>query len=98
MPGHVRPVLELSHDDGNCSVTGGYVVRDRSLGGLAGRYVYGDFCKGQIRAVRLSAGSATGDRSLGLQTVEELSSFGEDANGRVYVVSLGGPVYRLAAG
>jgi len=97
-PGHVRPVIELTHDDGNCSVTGGYVVRDAALPALVGQYVYGDYCKGQLRAVRLSAGSASGDRSLGLKTVANLSSFGEDGRGRVYVVSLDGPVYRLAAG
>jgi glucose/arabinose dehydrogenase len=97
-PGAVAPVLELSHEDGNCSVTGGYVVRDPALPALRGRYVYGDFCKGQLRSARLAAGSASGDRSLGLRTVSELSSFGEDALGRVYVISLSGPVYRLAAG
>ena len=97
-PGAVAPVLELTHDAGNCSVTGGYVVRDPQLSSLTGRYVYGDFCRGELRGVRLSAGSASGDRSLGLKTVEQLSSFGEDALGRVYVVSLAGPVYRLAAG
>ena len=98
-PGHVPPVLELSHDDGNCSVTGGYVVRDRGLPALTGRYVYGDFCKGRIRSARLSAGSARGDRPVpGLRTIAQLSSFGEDARGRVYVTSLDGGVYRLAAG
>ncbi len=97
-PGAVAPVLELTHEDGNCSVTGGYVVRDPSLPALEGRYVYADFCKGQLRAARLSAGSASGDRSLGLKKVSNLSSFGEDGLGRVYVTSLDGPVYRLAAG
>ena len=79
-------------------MTGGYVVRDPALTALAGQYVYGDFCKGQLRAARLSAGSASGDRSLGLKTISQLSSFGEDGLGRVYVISLDGPVYRLAAG
>jgi glucose/arabinose dehydrogenase len=97
-PGAVAPVIELTHDDGNCSVTGGYVVRDPKLPGLAGQYVYGDFCKGELRAARLSAGSASGDHALGLKTISQLSSFGEDALGRVYVISLDGPIYRLAAG
>jgi glucose/arabinose dehydrogenase len=97
-PGAVDPVLELSHNDGNCSVTGGHVVRDNSLTGLVGSYVYGDFCKGQLRAARLRPGAAIGDRALGLPTVDSLSSFGEDALGRVYVMSLNGPVYRLAPG
>jgi glucose/arabinose dehydrogenase len=97
-PGAVAPVIELTHDDGNCSVTGGYVVRDPTLPALAGRYVYGDFCKGELRSARLAAGSAGGDSALGLKTISQLSSFGEDGLGRVYVVSLDGPVYRLAAG
>jgi glucose/arabinose dehydrogenase len=98
-PGAVAPVLQLLHSDGNCSVTGGYVVRDRGVPALLGRYVYGDFCKGQLRSAKLSAGKATGDAPIaGLPTIAQLSSFGEDARGRVYVVSLSGPVYRLAAG
>ena len=98
-PNAVAPVLELSHEDGNCSITGGYVVRDPNLPALAGRYVYGDFCVGRLRSAKLSAGSAQGDAAIpGLKKVEQLSSFGEDARGRVYVTSLNGQVYRLAAG
>ena len=98
-PGHVPPVLELSHDAGNCSVTGGHVVRDGSLPALAGRYVYGDLCRGELRSVKLAPGSASGDAAIdGVAKVAQLSSFGEDARGRVYAVSLDGPVYRLAAG
>jgi glucose/arabinose dehydrogenase len=98
-PDHVQPVIELTHDDGNCSVTGGYVVRDRGVPALYGRYVYGDFCKGQLRSAKLSTGSASGDAAIpGVGKVEQLSSFGEDARGRVYVTSLGGAVYRFAAG
>jgi glucose/arabinose dehydrogenase len=95
-PGAVFPQLTESHDDGWCSITGGYVVRDRSLGSLYGRYVYGDYCKGQLRSVKLSQSSARGDRALPLRTIPNLSSFGEDARGRVYVASLDGPVYRFA--
>ena len=94
-PGHVSPVIVRSHDDGNCSITGGVVVRDRSLG-LRGRYVFGDFCKGRVESARLSAGRARGVRSTSLK-VESLSSFGEDGRGRVYVTSLSGPVYRIVS-
>ena len=96
--GHVPPVLELSHDAGNCSVTGGCVVRDRGVPALLGRYVYGDLCKGELRSAKLAPGSATGDAAIpGVAKVDQISSFGEDARGRVYVVSLNGPIYRLAA-
>ena len=98
-PGAVAPVIELSHDDENCSITGGHVVRDAGVPALLGRYVYGDLCVGRLRSAKLSSGSAQGDAPIaGLAKVEQLSSFGEDARGRVYVTSLEGPVYRLAAG
>ena len=93
---HTKPVIELAHSDGYCSITGGYVVRDRSLRSLYGRYVYGDYCKPELRAAKLSSGHASGDRGLGL-SVPQLSSFGQDAAGRVYALSQGGSVYRLAA-
>jgi glucose/arabinose dehydrogenase len=96
-PGAIGPVLQHTHAEGWCSVTGGYVVRDRGLPALYGRYVYGDYCEGSIRAAKLAVGSPVRDEVLGLPRVESLSSFGEDASGRVYVTSLAGPVYRLAA-
>jgi glucose/arabinose dehydrogenase len=93
-PGAVPPVLAYSHDDG-CSVTGGYVVRDRSLPSLYGRYLYGDYCAGQLRSFPAVPGRrATDDRALGLE-VPSLSSFGEDDAGHIYATSLDGPVYRL---
>ena len=94
-PGHVPPVLQRFHSRGACSITGGYVVRDRGLRSLYGRYVYGDFCDPQIRSARLRSGRASGDRATRLR-VAGLASFGEDARGRLYAASLDGPVYRLA--
>ena len=88
------PVLDYGRAGGECSVIGGVVVRDPRLTGLAGRYVYGDYCTGALRSFRIAGGKATGDRGTGLR-VSQLSSFGEDARGRVYATSLDGPVYRL---
>jgi glucose/arabinose dehydrogenase len=96
-PGAVFPVITHDHGEGFCSITGGYVVRDRSVPALYGRYVYGDFCEGRLRAATLRAGRRTTGRALPLPKVESLSSFGEDAAGRVYATSLTGAVYRLAA-
>jgi len=95
-PEAIDPVLTYGRD-GGCSVTGGYVVRDRALESLYGRYLYADFCAGQLRsfsAEEALAGSAQDDRPLGIQ-VPGVSSFAEDARGRVYATSLEGPVYRL---
>jgi glucose/arabinose dehydrogenase len=95
-PGAVRPRLVHRHSAGYCSITGGYVVRDRALGSLYGRYVYGDLCKAGLRSVKLGRRrGASGDRGVGV-SVSQLVSFGEDARGRVYAVSLQGHVYRLA--
>ena len=93
-PGHVEPVIVQSHANGNCSITGGVVVRDRGVP-LYGRYVFGDFCKGRIYKAKLERGKASGVKPTPLR-VQSLSSFGEDARGRVYVASLNGPVYRIA--
>lgn len=91
----VKPILAYSHDrGGSCTVIGGYVVRDRRLPALRGRYVYADLCEGQLRSLVPQLGRASGDRKLGL-AVSTPSSFGEDTRGRVYVTSLEGPVYRL---
>jgi glucose/arabinose dehydrogenase len=93
-PGHVRPVITRTHNQGWCSITGGVVVRDPGLPALRGRYVFGDYCKGDILSARLSAGRARSVRATPLH-VDSLSSFGEDARGRVYATSTDGPVYRL---
>jgi glucose/arabinose dehydrogenase len=92
-PNAVRPILTYGRD-GGCSVTGGYVVRDPTLPALAGRYVYGDFCAGELRSFEPAIPEARDDRSLDLE-VPALSSFGEDNEGRIYAASLEGPVYRL---
>jgi len=97
--GHVKPVIEHSHGDGWCSITGGYVVRDRNAPQpVRGFYVYGDFCLGRIyrASVSKSGRTARTTRVPGLPLVPNLASFGQDASGRVHVVSLSGPVYRLA--
>jgi glucose/arabinose dehydrogenase len=89
--GTVLPVIEYPHGP-SCSITGGYVVRDGALPELAGTYVYGDYCVGDLFGAVLPGGAP---RALGLN-VPGLSGFGEDACGRVYAASLNGPVYRLS--
>jgi glucose/arabinose dehydrogenase len=97
-PGHVPPVIAHSQSGGFCSIIGGYVIRDRSLRGtrFSGRYVYGDLCNPMLRLAFLKRPTAP-TRSTGLR-VSELVSFGEDGQGRVYAVSLSGPIYRIGRG
>jgi hypothetical protein len=97
--GFVDPVFEYPHKDPGagaawgCAIIGGYVVRDRSLGNLYGRYLYADFCTAAVRSFAPAHPAAT-DRSEGL-AVGEPTSFGEDSCGRVYVASRGGEVSRF---
>jgi len=95
-PGAVRPILTYGRDRG-CSITGGYVVRDPALRTLYGRYIYGDFCLGDLRSFIPAIPKAMDDKALGV-SVPALSSFGEDSAGHVYATSLQGPVYRLDPG
>ena len=93
--GHVPPLFDLDQVANTvCSITGGYVVRDPGLPTLAGRYLYGDLCKEEIQSAAADGQPGTG---TGLR-VATLVSFGEDACGRLYTVSLQGPVARLRDG
>ena len=92
--GAVDPVIEYGRDDG-CTVIGGFVYRGRRIPGLQGAYLYGDYCSGWVRAARAPGGKVAEQRDLGLE-VPSLSSFGADADGELYALSLGGDVYRIA--
>jgi hypothetical protein len=99
--GFTDPVFDYPHESPGggavpCSITGGYVVRDFGLGDLYGRYLYTDFCAGQLRSLLLpdGPGLASDDRAEGLGVAKPVS-FGEDACGRIYVVSQVGTVFRL---
>jgi glucose/arabinose dehydrogenase len=93
--GAVDPVIEYSHSGGGCTVIGGFVYRGQRVKGLRGAYLYGDFCAGWVRAARWSGGKVAEQRDLGLN-VPSLSSFGVDADGELYALSLGGDVLRIA--
>jgi glucose/arabinose dehydrogenase len=92
-----RPIHAYSHGNGNCSITGGYVVRDEDLTTLYGRYIYADFCKGKLRSLVPHESGGTDDKWLGQNyVVSNPSSFAEDNAGNLYVMSLGtGRVFRL---
>jgi glucose/arabinose dehydrogenase len=92
----VRPIASYAHDAG-CSITGGFVYRGSAFPDLRGRYFYGDYCSGTIWSLRVERGDATDVRRERV-TVPQLTSFGQDAAGELYLVSQAGWVYRLAAG
>ena len=86
------PILVYNHDLG-CSVTGGYRYRG-SITALRGFYVFGDFCSGRIWFASESDGVWSVDEWA--DTDINISSFGEDEDGELYVVDLGrGELYRF---
>lgn len=92
--GHlVMPVVEYGHDQG-CSITGGYVYRGSAVQALRGRYIYGDYCSGRIWTMGVDS-VAELDVRVEAITVKNLSSFGVDARGELYAVSLDGTVYAV---
>jgi hypothetical protein len=90
---HEGPVLTYGHGGGRCSITGGYVNRAPGLP-RQGDYFYGDFCANRIWTVRLRRPRAGRTRSTPLR-ISSLVSFGEDARGNLYTVSLNGAVRRI---
>jgi glucose/arabinose dehydrogenase len=94
--GTTKPIMAYSHsrEGGSCSIIGGFVVGSAGPPSLRGRYVYSDYCSGQLRSLVPHVHHASGDRRLGLE-VPSPTSFGEDDRGRIYICSQAGNVYRL---
>lgn len=89
------PIGEYAHSDfggGNCAITGGYVSR-RSGAPMYGDYVFGDFCSGKIWVI--PATFSGGSLPTPDDTNYNISSFGEGYDGRLYLVDIGGSIYRL---
>ena len=91
--GAVRPVYEYSHVSGGCAVTGGDVYRGSHIPGLQGAYLFGDYCAGRLLGL-VRTGEGVRVWRLG-PTVSGLDSFGENADGDLYAMSLNGSLFRL---
>lgn len=89
----VAPLIVYDHKEG-CSVTGGYVYRGSQLPNLVGTYIYGDFCSGTIWGFRDNA-TQTAENTVLVQTDLAITSFGQDAEGELYLVSQDQGIYQL---
>ena len=90
----VFPVAEYGRSEGY-SVVGGYVYRGSARRAERGRYVYGDYGTGNVWSFRIASGEARDLRREPFR-VARLSSFGEDARGELFAVSLDGTIFRLS--
>jgi glucose/arabinose dehydrogenase len=93
-PGAREPIVERSHNAGDCAIVGGYVYRGKAIKGFQGAYVFGDACTGRLRAIQQVNGKVAHARDLRLN-VNSLSSFGEGPGGEIYATSLHGELFRL---
>lgn len=89
------PIVEYTHDNGACSVTGGYVYRGPAMPVIQGTYFYADFCAGFVRSFRLNNGSAIDRTEWPLLAASSITSFGQDGLGELYILTLGGTVSRI---
>ena len=90
----VAPFIDITHSALVCAVIGGVVIHDQRLPALDGRYLYGDYCGGHLMAAQVDGTTVSDTTDLGL-AVSEMTSFGVDGSGRVYVTAVDGSVYRL---
>jgi glucose/arabinose dehydrogenase len=90
--------VTVYENDGGAAVTGGYVYRGSNIPGLRGTYLYGDYGSGRIWSFVWDGSAATQEAEL-TDDLEsggfDLSSFGQDNTGEMYVVNRNGTVYRI---
>jgi glucose/arabinose dehydrogenase len=93
--GFVQPVTEYPHVFGACSITGGYVYRGSAVPVLRGYYFFADYCSGFVRSISYPSQTTPADWTAFISPGSGISSFGQDAKGELYVIQLGGGVYRI---
>lgn len=97
VPDLTSPVLEYDHSGGACSITGGYVYRGTAIPGLQGIYFYADYCLGFVRSFRLANNGMVTEPAEWpmLDPNENITSFGQDAAGELYIVTQQNGLYRI---
>lgn len=95
----IPPVWEYDHSDGRASITGGCVYRGKGAPSLEGAYVYADYASGDVWALWFDGKKVTRNAEIAYGTEIDhalyVSSFGEDAEGEVYLLAFDGYVYRF---
>jgi len=93
--GLTLPIWEYGHDAGRCAIVGGFVYRGSAIPSLVGKYIYGDYCTGEIWMLTPVPSSTPLD-SLLFSSGTNISAFGEDRNKELYFCDLGsGKVFKF---
>ncbi len=93
----VWPAFAYRHRRGRCSVTGGVVYRGSRVPRLAGRYVFGDFCSGEVWTLKAKPAGGVEDVRRERANVPQLSHIGTDARGELLFVSSAGSISRAVS-
>lgn len=99
--GYTMPIHEYSHSGPCTSLTGGFVYRGCAQPDLAGTYFYSDVCRNFVNTIDIVGGAAvnpqnrTADVTSAGASLNSVASFGQDARGELYILDLGGSVYRM---
>ena len=88
------PLTEYGHDEGRCSITGGYVYRGKAYPDLVGAYLFADYCSGEIWYIDRGAARGTAP-TRALDTDSMITSFGQDQAGELHVTDSDGTVFRI---
>ncbi|MAF65877.1 MAG: glucose dehydrogenase [Planctomycetes bacterium] len=102
-PSWLPPVYEYDRLLGDCCVVGGYVYRGAAMPAEQGRYFFGDFCSARVWSLRFDGSNVLefAERTselvpCGGATIDHVVSFGEDADGELYILdTAGGEVFKL---
>lgn len=88
--GMTPPIFEYTHDNGDLSITGGFVYRGSEISSLEGKYIYGDFISGRIWTLDTNS-----KNELLFNSRLNIASFGTDSNQELYVCDFGGKIYKF---
>ena len=95
--GLTLPVHVYGHDDG-CSITGGFVYRGSAIPELQGRYLFADYCQGQLQSLVYADGAVsevTNWTEQGIDRLDAVTSFGRDSSGELYVTTGEGQLFKI---
>ena len=100
---YVTPIHEYQHSQpgGGCSVIGGHVYRGCAIPDLKGTYFFGDYCSARIWSFRYDGNTLTEFKDRGSEldpgsNIKLITSFGEDARGELYIITIGGDIWKIA--
>jgi glucose/arabinose dehydrogenase len=89
------PPLVYDHSAGACSITGGYAYRGSAIPEITGHYFYSDYCAGFLKSFRYQNGQALEQKTWSVGALGNVTSFGEDSAGELYMTSTNGKVYKI---